>query len=600
MALSVFARAGLGAVAAFGFAFHAAAQPGNPASPSAVFDRTCASCHDHPETRAPDRATLRRLSPEAVFRTLTAGPMAPMAAALPDDQKRTLAEYVADRRMTGERSGEASAMSNYCGAAKGALKAGPGDWNGWGAGVGDARFQPRPGLDQAGLKGLKLKWAFGLPGASEAYSQPTVAGGQLFISSDAGWVYALDAKTGCARWSFQADGGVRTAPVLGEAGGRALVMLGDIKSNVYGLDARTGELVWKTQVDTHALSRITGAPVLNAGRLYVPVSSHEEWLGSGMNYPCCSFSGALVSLDAATGKVVWKTQTIAEKAKPTRKNSAGVQLWGPAGASVWGSPAIDEKRGLVYISTGDGYTAPAAPTTNSVMALDLKSGRIVWTVQGSAGDSWLGGCETNAKNPENCPDPTGPDYDFSSGVMLVKAPGGGDLIIAGQKSGVVWAFDPDKKGAIVWRASLAQEAPNARGELVWGGASDGSGAYFGLTSNGLAAVDLKDGKVRWRRKIDLAAGRAAGLSGAVSVVPSAVLSGGWDGIVRAVSTKDGAILWSFDTLRDFSTVNGVPAKGGSIGSAGPVAADGMVYVGAGAVGVANGRPGNVLLAFAAE
>ncbi|MGZ6013133.1 MAG: outer membrane protein assembly factor BamB family protein [Caulobacteraceae bacterium] len=590
----------LAAVLALGLAGAASAQIKTPTSPSVVFEKNCAACHDHPETRAPDRGTLRRITPEGVYRSLTSGPMAPMAAALPDELKLALAEYVTDRRLTGERSGEASAMTNYCGPAQGALTAKPGDWNGWGNGPGDWRFQAQPGLERAALKGLKLKWAFGLPGAIEAYSQPTIAGGQLFVSSDTGWVYALDAKSGCARWSFQADGGVRTAAVLGEAGGRAMVMFGDIKSNAYGLDARTGKLVWKTQVDSHPLGRITGSPVLNRGVLYVPEASHEEWLGSGSNYPCCTFSGALAAIDAATGKILWKTHTIAEKAKPTRKNSAGVQLWGPAGAAVWGSPAIDEARGLIYISTGDGYTAPAAPTTNSVMALDLKTGKIVWTVQGSAGDSWLGGCQAGGKNPENCPDPTGPDYDFSSGVMLVKTPGGRDLILAGQKSGAVWALDPARKGAIVWRANLALAPPDARGELVWGGASDGSSAYFGLTSGGFAAVDLKDGAVRWRQTVPLAPGRAKGLSGAVSVTPGAMLSGGWDGVVRAVSTEDGGIIWSFDTLRDFQAVNGVPAHGGSMGAPGPVAAGGMVYVSAGGAGVANGTPGNVVLAFGPE
>ena len=580
MAFSIQVGAGLAAAVLAGFALQARAPAqaqaqaqtqakAPPPNPAAVFDRTCASCHDHPETRAPDRATLRRISPEGVYRTLTSGPMAPMAAALPDEQKRALAEYVADRRMTGEGSGAASAMSNYCGSTKAGILPGPRDWNGWGNGAGDGRFQPRPGLDEAAVKGLKLKWAFGLPGAAEAYAQPTVAGGQLFVSSDSGWLYALDAKSGCARWSFQADGGVRTAAVVGEAGGRALVLFGDIKSIAYALDARTGELVWKTQVDAHPLGRITGSPVLSQGRLYVPVSSHEEWLGAGSNYPCCSFSGALAALDAGTGKILWKTQTIAEKARPTRKNSAGVQLWGPAGAAVWGSPAIDEARGLAYISTGDGYTAPAAPTTNSVMALELKTGRIAWTFQGSAGDSWLGGCQAGGKNPENCPDPTGPDYDFSSGVMLVRTAAGRELILAGQKSGAVWALDPAKRGAVVWRTNLALAPPDARGELVWGGAADGASAYFGLTSGAFAAVDLADGKVRWRRSVELAPGRAPGLSGAVSLTPAAVLSGGWDGEVRAISPKDGAILWSFDALRDFPTVNGVPARGGSMGAPGP-------------------------------
>jgi polyvinyl alcohol dehydrogenase (cytochrome) len=566
-----------------------------------LFDKSCASCHDHPDkTRAPDRGALRRISPEGIYKALATGAMAPMAKDVPDAQKRALAEYISGRKMMGEVSGAASAMANGCGPAKGPLSVRAGDWNGSGNGVVDGRYQPKPGFDEAGLKGLKLKWAFGLPGATEAYAQPTVAGRQVFVSSDSGWVYALDAKSGCVRWSYQAEGGVRTAAVLGEAGGRPLVFFGDIKAIAYALDARTGMQVWKTQVDSHPLGRITGSPVLSSGRLYVPVSSHEEWMGAGSSYPCCSFSGSLASLDAATGRIVWKTQTIAEKAKPTRKNSMGVQLWGPAGAAVWGSPAIDQKRGLAYISTGDGYTAPAAPTTNSVMALDLKTGKIAWTFQGSAQDAWLGGCATGAKNPENCPDPTGPDYDFSSGVMLAKLPGGRELIVAGQKSGTVWALDPDKKGAVVWRTALAKSAADARGEIVWGGATDGASAYFGLTSGGFAAVDLKDGKVLWRRTVDPAQGRLRGHGGAVSLIPGAILSGGWDGVVRAVSTRDGSALWSYDTVHDFKTVNGVQAKGGSMGAPGPIAANGTVYVGSGIVGVQNGLPGNALLAFAPE
>lgn len=601
----LFARAAILA-AAMGFAsgvlaYAQTTQP-EPAL-DALFDKSCSSCHDHPDkTRAPDRGALRRISPEGIYKALASGPMTPMAKDVPDAQKRALAEYISGRKMAGEVKADAASMTNACGAAKGPIAVAPGDWNGWGHGVADSRYQPQPGggLAGAGLKGLKLKWAFGLPGASETYSQPTVAGGQLFVGSDTGWVYALDAKTGCVRWSYQAEGGVRTAPMLGEAGGRPAVFFGDIKAIAYALDARTGAEVWKTPVDGHPLGRITGSPVLSKGRLYVPVSSHEEWMGAGSTYPCCSFSGSLAALDATTGKIVWKTRTIAETAKPTRKNSQGVQLWGPAGAAVWGSPAIDEQRGLAYISTGDGYTAPAAPTTNSVMALDLKTGRIAWTFQGSAQDAWLGGCATGAKNPENCPDPTGPDYDFSSGVMLARLPGGRQLIIAGQKSGAVWALDPDRKGAVVWRTALAKAAADARGEIVWGGATDGKSAYFGLTSGGFAAVDLANGKVRWRHTVDPAKGRLRGHGGAVSLIPGAILSGGWDGVVRAVSTADGSVLWSYDTAHDFETVNGVAAHGGSMGAPGPIAAGGTIYVGSGIVGVQNGLAGNAVLAFAPE
>ena len=574
--------------------------PPRAPTPDGLFDGTCAQCHDNPATRAPDRGALRRMSPESVYAALSTGAMAPMAAALTDEQKRAVAEYVADRRMGPTQSGAAATMANACGPAVRLPAAAAGDWNGWSNSATGQRFQPHPGagLSAPGLKGLTLKWAFGVPGAAEMYAQPSLAAGQLYVGSDTGYVYALDPASGCVRWSFQADGGVRTAVSFGRIGGRAMLFFGDIKANAYALDARTGAQIWKTQVNAHPLGRITGSPVLSRGRLYVPVSSHEEWLGAGLNYPCCTFRGELDSLDAATGRILWKTVVIPEVPKPTRRNSKGVQLWGPAGAAIWGAPAIDERRGLAYVSTGDGYTAPTAAATNSVMALSLKTGKIAWTFQGSANDSWLGGCGP-VNSSENCPEPTGPDYDFSSGVILKTFKGGRSLVVAGQKSGVVWALDPDRKGAVAWRAQLAHGPVDARGEIIWGGASDGRSVYYGLTSGGFAAADLIDGKVRWRRPVDPAPGREAwrGHGGAVSVIPGAILSGGWDGKVRAVSTRDGSILWDFDTERDFATVNGVAAHGGSMGAPGPMAAGGRVYVGSGIVGVQNGAAGNVLLAF---
>jgi polyvinyl alcohol dehydrogenase (cytochrome) len=580
-----------------------AAPPARPPSPEALFGQNCAGCHDNPATRAPDRVALRQFSPEAVYAAVTTGPMAPMAKALDDAQKRSIAEYLTDRSLAAGRSGAAAAMAKACGPLARLPEPAPGDWNGWANDAAGGRYQPAPGaaLAASNLGKLKLKWVFGLPGASEMYAQPTVAQGQLFISADTGWVYALDPASGCVRWSFQAAGGVRTPVVLGQSGGRTLAYFGDIKANAYALDARTGAPVWRTQVDGHRLARITGAPVLSRGRLYVPVSSHEEWLGADRSYPCCTFSGALATLDAATGKIVWKTQMIPQTAKPTRKNSAGVQLWGPAGAAIWGSPAVDERRGAIYVSTGDGYTSPADPATNSVIALSLKTGAKLWSVQANAGDAWLGGCVPGGRN-ENCPDPVGPDYDFAAGLILKTLPGGHSVLVAGQKSGVAWGLDPDRRGAVLWGADLTRGSPDARGQIIWGGAADDRSVYYGLTSGGFAAVDLATGHVRWQTAVDPAPGRDKyrGHGAAVSVMPGAVLSGGWDGQVRAVSTGDGAVLWQFDTARDFTGVNGVAARGGSMGAPGPVAAHGALYVGSGIVGVQSGMPGNALLAFAPD
>lgn len=581
-------------------AVHAQTPAARPLTPEALFGRTCAGCHDNPATRAPDRAALRQINPEAIYAALTTGAMAPMASALDESQKRSVAEYLADRKLGLERSGQAAAMPNYCGPLAKLPAARPGDFNGWANGADGARFQPQPGggLSGAKLGTLKLKWAFGLPGVSEIYGEPALAGGQLFVSGDTGYVYALDPASGCVRWSFQADGGVRTAVTVGAAGKRRLAFFGDIKANAYAVDARTGELAWKTQVDPHRLARVTGSPVLSHGRLYVPISSHEEWLGADPTYPCCTFSGALASLDAATGKVVWKTHMIRQAAKPTRKNDAGVQLWGPAGAAIWGAPTVDERRGAVYVSTGDGYTSPAAAATNSVVALSLKTGRKLWSFQGGAGDAWLGGCVPSRPNP-NCPDPIGPDYDFAAGLILKPLPGGRSILIAGSKSGLSWGLDPDRRGAVVWRADVTRGPPDARGQIIWGGAADARSVYYGLTSGGFAAVDLKTGHVRWQTVVDPAPGleKYRGHGGAVSVTPGAVLSGGWDGKVRAVSTDDGAVLWEFDTAREFMTVNGIPAHGGSMGAPGPIAGGGAVYVGSGIVGVQSGMAGNVLLAF---
>lgn len=490
--------------------------------------------------------------------------------------------------------------SNACAPSQ-AFPAGPA-WNGWGPDASNARFQPAQaaGIPAAQVSHLKLKWAFGFPGVKSVMGAPVVVGGRVFLGVDTGSVYSLDAATGCEYWTFKADAGVRSAITVGHVEGHLAAFFGDLKANVYAIDALTGEQVWKVHIDEHRSARVTAAPKLFEGHLYVPVASGEEGAAVIPKYPCCTFRGSVVALDAATGRQIWKTYTIADEPKQTGKNSDGIPRFAPAGGGVWNSPTIDAKRHALYIGTGDAYTEPVPKTTDALMALDLDSGKILWTAQDTENDAWLVGCN-GEKKPENCPKNLGPDHDFGASPILKTLPNGHTLLIAGQKSGNVWAHDPDQKGAVVWRTALVNNTKEFGGKIVWGGAADDDNAYFGLGPGGIAAVQLRDGERKWFAALEPApaVSQHAGHEGALTAIPGVVFSGGWDGVLRALAANDGHVVWEYNTVQDFKTVNGVVAKGGSLSVSGPTVAGGMLFAGSGYVGVRNGMPGNVLLAFSA-
>jgi polyvinyl alcohol dehydrogenase (cytochrome) len=280
-------------------------------------------------------------------------------------------------------------------------------------------------------------------------------------------------------------------------------------------------------------------------------------------------------------------------------------LWGPSGSGVWNSPTIDPKRKALYIGTGDAYTSPAAKSSDGLMALDLATGKVLWQVQDLEGDAWLVGCpEDPAKRPENCPKDMGPDHDFGAPPILKELPNGKRVLVAGQKSGMVWAHDPDNKGAVVWKAPTSSGLAPASGQIVWGGAADEKNAYFGLHTGGIVALQLDNGERRWFTKIDPApaVSKLPGNEGSVSAIPGAVFAGGWDGVLRVLATDGGRVLWEYNMVQEYKTVNGVAAKGGSMVAAGPTVAGGMVFAGSGypGLGAGAGLPGNVLLAFGVE
>lgn len=604
---------------------------GTPASPqrfggegagSTIFGNTCENCHGKVES-APTPALMKKMTPEHIYEVLTTGSMVPMAKDLTDEQKRDIAEWVGGRKLESGDIGAASKMPNQCTTAAGIrdLTSQPA-WNGWSNGLGAARFQDAKGagIDPDKVSNLHLRWAFALPGADSVYGQPTVVDGKLYVTSDAGYLYSLDAKSGCVHWSYKVGLGVRSAPTVGplSAGSsRYAVFFGDIRGSVSAVDAQTGALIWKAAVDPHPLSRVTAGTVLYKGRLYVPVASLEEPESSSYNYLCCTFRGMVVAFDSATGKQIWKTYTLPDPATK-RVGPNGVAYQGPAGVGVWGPATIDPKRNALYIGTGNTFSGPDVGRSDAVMALSLDTGKVLWVKQDEPDDVWHTGCpqgpapEGFPPKPQRpgrrrnytpppmpptyyCPDPEGPDWDISSGVMLGTLQNGHDILVVGQKSGLVWGQDPDKRGEVLWRSRT--DLP--RGQIVFGGAMDQDTAYFAFRSGGVAAINIADGKEKWYTEVASPPemGTHKGFSAAVSVIPGVVFAAGLDGVLRAFSTTDGKGLWNFNTVRDFDTVNGVKGHGGSIGSAGPTVADGMVYVTSGYTGFQNGVPGNVLLAF---
>lgn len=582
----------------------------------ALFEQQCASCHrEQPSVgRAPTRASIRQRTPETILNALTTGSMATIAAGLSPEQKRAIAEYLAGRVLGSADLGDAVDMPNRCEGTRFADPMRGPRWNGWGADLGNSRYQPDPGIGAGDIPALKLKWAFGFRGGTSAYGQPTIAGGRVYVGADTGFVYSLDVETGCVHWSFRAQAGVRTAITIAKVGKdrpRHAIFFGDVKANVYSIDAESGKQIWLQHADPHPLARITGAPALAGNLLYVPVSSLEELAGGNPKYECCTFRGSIVAYNATSGTVVWKTHTIATAPKPKSKTSQGTQLWAPAGAAVWSAPTVDRRRGLLYVATGDAYTAPAAETSDAVLALALGTGRIVWSKQFTANDTFVWPCE-NGNFSETCPPNPGPDFDFGSSPMLRRLSNGRDIIVIGQKSGAAWAIDPGRRGAVLWQHRVGKGSWD--GSLVWGSAADDNFAYFPngdeyfgpAEAGGLAALKLTTGEQVWFTRpppmICGSAGRPCvqAQTAAVTVIPGVVFSGTITGVIRAYQTANGNILWEYDTVRNFKTVNGVDGRGGSLVGPGPTVAGRMVFLTSGYSTIASTIPGNVLLAFGVD
>ncbi|QTD57454.1 outer membrane protein assembly factor BamB family protein [Parasphingorhabdus cellanae] len=577
----------------------------------ALYQQYCASCHDNGSTEAPTKAAIMMQGTEEIVRALNSGIMKEQASMLQPMQRRLIAEYLGS-----PKTGDAlvNAKANQC---SGTLKlASSPSWNRWGNGLRNSRYQPASlsGINPQTAPNLKLKWAFGFPGAARARSQPAVTREAIFTGSQSGLVYALDTKTGCVWWTFEAKAEVRNAPTIStdSEGKPKTLYFGDLEANVYAVDAGSGELLWTRSVRDHPAGTITGSITLYKSRLFVPMSSLEVVNAYSPEYECCTFRGGVLALDARTGETRWRFYTTAKPEK-TGTNSVGRDRFGPSGAPIWSTPTVDRKRNLIYVGTGENYSSPANDMSDAIIALEPDSGAVVWVQQTIEGDAWNAACGRHGTQV-NCPEENGPDFDFGAPPILTRLSNGKDIILAGQKSGMIYGMDPDNAGKILWEKRAGMGGFN--GGVHWGMATDGETLFVGIADTpgnefavgparqGMHAYDPATGKALWSKyEPDVCDENKhecrTALSAPPTITPGVIFSGALNGILRAYSMDGGTILWSTDTRREYETVNNVKARGGSIDSSGPVVANGLLIVNSGYDKFGQ-IPGNVMLVYGLE
>ncbi len=586
---------------------------GNPIEGAALYARHCAACHDHAAGRIPTKAAIADNTKIFIATTMSSGIMQPMAQGLSSQQISSIAAYLSTRKADGTRD-LVSEAPRCPGLPPPIDLATPDQWNGWGRTGTQSRFQPHPGFSAADVPRLKLKWAFGY--SNSRNGQATVIGDRLFLNSSSGAIYALNAKTGCAYWRFDAPAASRSTIIVGSLPGtpkRHAIYFTDYTRSAYAVDADTGVLIWRTQIDGQHEVQMTGSPALHDGKLFVPISSAEEAIATDPSYICCKFRGAVAAVDAITGKLLWKTYVVPGPPRPFKVNRLGNPMFGPAGGAIWSAPTVDAKRHLIYVATGDPYTDLDFPNSDAVMALDEATGAIRWSNQLTRDDTYIVGCYGSTPSP-NCPTHPGPDYDFGASPILHALPDGRDVLLAGQKSSQVYALDPDNKGHVIWSRRLSPGG--VLGGVEFGPAADRTVLYValsdiyvppGTTPNpGLTALRISDGATLWSVRTPRLSCAwtnvycSPAMSQAVSAMPGVVFGGSMDGRFRAFDAATGRTLWQYDTAAaPVRTVSGRDAQGGVLDGAGPTIAGGMVYVNSGYQG-RSGQPGTVLMAFSVD
>ena len=564
-----------------------------------VYQKHCADCHQDARLRAPSLGAIKKMSENGIRQALTMGVM--------KEHSRNIDNVDFDKLLlflSSQTNNTTETQINEC------SEPFPTQseilWSNWGNGISNQRVQAKSSLNPQNISQLELKWAFGFNDSIRIRSQPLVTEDAIYIGSQSGHVYALSLDTGCQWWSFKADAEVRGAITLSD--NKKSILFTDFAANVYRLNSLNGEIEWKKNVATHPLTTITGSIAVTQDSVFIPLSSTEVVSAIDPNYMCCTFRGGLIALNTSNGDERWKMHTVPEP-KKTGYNSNRISSWGPSGAPVWSTPTIDLERGLIYIGVGQNYSHPATELSDAIIAIGIESGRVVWHKQTLSGDVWNAACVTNRIN---CPGEYGPDYDIGASIILIE--GDKDMLIAGQKSGMVFAMDPDDNGSIIWQKRVGRGGK--KGGVHWGMTIDDDSIFVPIADlpekipsqyspmPGIHALRIKDGSKEWYRPAlpvceDEKYHCYPSVSAAPSRVGSMIITGSMNGIIEIISTKDGNLLWSFDTAMQFKTINQISANGGSIDSNGPIIAGNHLIATSG-YDIYGQLTGNILLVFSIE
>lgn len=585
-----------------------------------LFQENCSSCH-LPEEQIGDTSTvpsiqsLKTLTAAALEFAINEGVMYGQASVLSNDEKAQIVDYLAveiddswlESTLCVESSRQVDLNQSVSLARYGV------DFN-----SSRNMSATQAGISKADMNDLELAWALAFPDVSALRASPVIVGDTIFFSATGSRkVLALDADSGCAKWVFDSPTRLRSTLAygpLGEGGANGIVY-GDAEGFVYALDAGSGEQLWSQDVRSHDRGiRLTGAMVLHENRVYVPVSSSGVSQGGTPTFECCVGHGHIVALDAASGDIDWVYHTMPEAEYTGETNSLGVKLRGPSGAPIWSTPTVDEKRGLLYVTTGENTSHPATVTSDAIIALDLENGEQQWVFQGLWNDVWNTACG-RVPGP-NCPNQrpsTLADKDFGGSAILVQGEAG-DILLAGQKTGDLWALNPDT-GALIWNQRIG--TGTALGGNHWGIATDGERVFLPINDPGSArgtyvprpgmySFFVASGEPSWSRSEQAdCQSRADWLRGCESrfghsvtplLVDGALITGTIDGRLMILDSATGDLLFDYDTVREYETANGVPGRGGAIDAHGIAAGAGMLLINSG-YGRVGGTSGNVLLAF---
>ena len=490
--------------------------------------------------------------------------------------------------------------------------------NGWGLNQKNHRYvkSSSAGITPDVLNDLAVKWVFAIADTDAPHTQPLITSNTVVIGDGSGGVYALDRNSGCERWRFDAGSVVRTALRYIETDDYHLISFGTLEADVFAIDLMTGEQRWRIKVDEHPQAMVTGSSVDHEGIIYQPISSWEVFWALNPFYSCCDFRSSIVAIDALTGEILWRSYTIDEPAKVTKPRLIFGDRRGPSGAPVWSQPTVDVKRNRLYVGTGENYSAPVTDTSDAIMAFDLTSGERIWSQQFLAGDAWTAACASPLD--ANCPEEDGPDLDFGAPPILVSL-GTKDYILAGQKSGDVYALDPDNNGQSLW--AYKASSGGMAGGVHFGMAIDQTrGVLYvpisdrdvgiigenppGTPKPSLHAIDIASGKPLWTVPapgdcIDPKNSKPiknchVGLSAAVTVTEDIVFAPSLDGYLYAFSSTNGELLWSYDTVRNYESVNKLESLGGAIDLGGVYLDGGQLFVSSG-YGQIGQLPGNAFI-----